>query len=110
MEIQSVLSVVGIVNVLFMFILSFFLSTMRSGQRDTKDAMQQIVIDLKKLNDAVLGDYAKKADLEGIRSEIARVDEVRRKSAHELRSDMHRLELAIVKHGIEFIQSESGVV
>lgn len=75
---------------------------------DMKEAMRLIVEDLRTLNNAVLGEYCKKTDLEELKKEFARAEEVRRNAAAEFRKELHRFELALVAKGASVPAESKG--
>jgi hypothetical protein len=106
-----ILYAIGVVNTLLMALLGMAWKTTNTyaAQANTaaaedriemKEAMHLIVADLKTLNDAVLGEYCKKTDLEELKKEFARVEETRRMASAEFRKELHRFELALVAKGV----------
>lgn len=101
---QIALYVLGALNTIIMAMLGNSWKTSNAialaDRVEMKEAMHLIVEDLKTLNNAVLGEYCKKTDLEELKKEFGRVEDTRRQSAAEFRKELHRFELALVAKGI----------
>lgn len=97
------LYVLSIFNTVLIAGLGFLLRSRENAattaQRQMYEAMREVAKDLKSLNDAVLGKYATQERLESAVNELHRridsSEEARRKSAHDVRDEIHRFELKL---------------